>query len=43
MLAWQCAVRVGEELAVRFTVNGRSGQAVRLADGRAREVAETGR
>lgn len=43
MLAWQCAVRVGEVLAVRFTVNGRSGQAVRLADGRAREVAENGR
>jgi len=43
MLTWQCAVRVGEELAVRFTVNGRSGQAVRLADGRAREVAENGR
>lgn len=43
MLAWQCAVRVGEELAVRFTVNGRSGQAVRLADGRAREVAKNGR
>lgn len=43
MLAWQCAGRVGEALAVRFTVNGRSGQAVRLADGRAREVAENGR
>ena len=42
LFAWQCAVRVGEALAVRFTVNGRSGQAVRLADGRAREVAETG-
>ena len=43
MLAWQCAGRVGEALAVRFTVNGRSGQAVRLADGRARDVAENGR
>ena len=43
LFAWQCAVRVGEALAVRFTVNGRSGQAVRLADGRAREVAKNGR
>lgn len=38
----QCTVRVGEALAVRFTVNGRSGQAVRIADGRAREVADNG-
>ena len=26
MLAWQCVVRVGEVLFVRFTVNGRSNQ-----------------
>lgn len=38
----QCVVRVGEVLFVRFTVNGRNSQAIQLADGRVKVVAETG-